>query len=177
MEKTSYDTGVVYAANREGSVQMDQEHSRTRVTRRRLVRLGWFTAGLVVLGGQLGLLLKLFFTPTTSEWPKGQIVVGPIERFSVGSGTHFRKSGFLLIRRSTGFLALSQECTHQRCNVNFLPERNMIYCPCHGAQFSLTGAVLSGPAPRPLDRFAVTIRDGQVHVDTSRTLPSGPSSD
>jgi hypothetical protein len=83
-----------------------------------LVRLGWFTAGLVVLGGQLGLLLKLFFSPTTSEWPKGQGVVGPIERLSVGRVTHFWKSGFLLIRRSTGFLALSQECTHQRCNVN-----------------------------------------------------------
>jgi len=173
---TSYDAGVVYAANREGSVRMDQKHLRTRVTRRCLVRLGWFTAGLVVLGGQLGLLLKLFFSPTTSERPKGQVVVGPIERFSVGRVTHFRKSGFLLNRLSTGFRALSQECTHPRCNVNNRPERNMIDCPCHGTQFSLTGAVLAGPAPRPLDRFAATIRDGQVHVNTSRPLPSGPSS-
>ena len=37
-----------------------------------------------------------------------------------------------------------------------------------------TGAVLAGPAPRPLDRFAITVQDGQIIVDTTQrfTAPS-----
>jgi Rieske Fe-S protein len=64
-------------------------------------------------------------------------------------------------------LALSDECTHQKCTVDYLPERHVIFCPCHGAQFSVTGAVLAGPAPRPLERFATALQDGRVIVDTA----------
>ena len=48
------------------------------------------------------------------------------------------------------------------------PERQVIFCPCHSA-LSTTGAVL-GPAPRPLDRFAITVQDGQIVVDTTQRL-------
>lgn len=160
----------------DGTNRGTQESSQASITRRRLIRLGWIAAALVIVGGQLWFLLKLFFTPTKSGGSKGQFVVGPVERFPVGSVRHFWKERFLLVRRPTGFLALSQECTHQTCNVDYLPERKVIFCPCHAAEFSLTGAVLAGPAPRPLDRFATTIRDGQVVVDTSRRLGSTPSS-
>ncbi len=150
--------------------QGDTSQSQERVTRRQLLRWGWLAAGLVVLGGQLWLLLKLFFTPEQAARRKGLIVVGPVERFAVGSVTHFWKEGFLLVRHPSGFLALSQRCTHQKCNVDYAPEYGIILCPCHGARFSLTGAVLAGPAPRPLDRYATMVRDGQVLVDTSRLL-------
>ena len=47
--------------------------------------------------------------------------------------------------------------THLKCTVDYLPERQVIFCPCHSAQFSTTGAVLAGPA-RVHDRFAVSCR-------------------
>jgi Rieske Fe-S protein len=125
-------------------------------------------AAIVVLGGQLGLLLKLFLTPKTPGQVGRQVVVGPVERFAVGSVTHFWKDRLLLVRHPTGVLALSHQCTQQRCTVDYLAERGVIFCPCHGAQFDLTGAVLTCPASRALDRFPTTIRDDQVIVDTSR---------
>lgn len=98
--------------------------------------------------------------------------MGPLEQFPVGSVTHFRKERFLLVREPTGVLALSNECTHQKCTVDYVPERQVIFCPCHGAQFSVTGAVLAGPAPRPLERFATTLQDGHVVVDTTQRSTS-----
>src|SRR5215470_3900718 len=139
-------------------------------TRRRLVRLGWITAIGVIVGGQLWLLLKLFFAPIAPGQGRGQFPVGPLEQFPVGSVTHVRQGRFLLVRQPTGVLALSDECTHQKCTVDYLPEGSVIFCPCHGAQFSATGAVLAGPAPRPLDRFATTLQDGQIIVDTTQRL-------
>ena len=46
------------------------------------------------------------------------------------------------IHHPTGVLALSDDCTHQKCTVDYLPERQLIFCPCHGAQFSTTGESL-----------------------------------
>jgi cytochrome b6-f complex iron-sulfur subunit len=139
--------------------------------RRMLIRLGWITAGLVFFGGQLFVVLKLFFSARPRDHFGEAVGVGPADRFPVGSVTHFWKQRFLLVRQPTGFLALSQQCTHNsNCNVDFLPERQVIHCPCHGAEFSLTGAVLAGPAPRPLDRFAASVHNGQVVVDISRRL-------
>jgi cytochrome b6-f complex iron-sulfur subunit len=147
-----------------------QPDVQATLTRRRFVRLGWITAGLVVVGGQLWVLLKLLFAPTTPGEGRGQFAVGPLDKFPIGSVQHFRKERFIFACHPTGVLALSNECTHQKCTVDYLPERQVIFCPCHGAQFSTTGAVLAGPAPRPLDRFVTTVQDGQVVVDTTQRL-------
>ena len=147
-----------------------QEDAGARLTRRRLVRLGWITSVLVVVGGQLWLLLKLFFAPTTPGEGRGQFNLGPLDTLPMGSVKHFRKERCIVVYHPTGVLALSDECTHLKCTVDYLPERQVIFCPCHSAQFSTTGAVLAGPAPRPLDRFAITVQDGQIVVDTTQRL-------
>ena len=147
-----------------------QEDTRARLTRRRLVRLGWITSVLVVVGGQLWLLLKLFFAPTPPGEGRGQFALGAINALPVGSVKHFRKERCIVAHHPTGVLALSDECTHQKCTVDYLPEHQVIFYPCHSAQFSTTGAVLAGPAPRPLDRFAITVQDGQIVVDTTQRL-------
>lgn len=144
------------------------DHPQGALTRQRLLRLGWIGVVLAAVGGQLWLLLKLFFAPTTPGEGRGQFTLGPLEQFPVGSVTHFRKERFLLVRHQTGVLALSDECTHQKCTVDYAPERQVIFCPCHGAQFSTTGAVLAGPALRPLDRFVTALQDGDVVVDTTQ---------
>jgi cytochrome b6-f complex iron-sulfur subunit len=154
--------------------QGQQEDTTARLTRRRLVRLGWISALLVAVGGQLWLLLKLFWAPITPGEGRGQFAIGTVDALPVGSTKHFRRERCIVAHHPTGMLALSDECTHQKCTVDYLPERQVIFCPCHGAQFSTTGAVLAGPAPRPLDRFAITVQDGQIVVDTTQrfTAPS-----
>jgi nitrite reductase/ring-hydroxylating ferredoxin subunit len=155
--------------------QGQQEDTRAGLTRRRLVHLGWISAILVAVGGQLWLLLKLFFAPITPGEGRGQFAIGTLDKFPVGSVKHFRKERCIVAHHPTGVLALSDECTHLKCTVDFLPERQVIFCPCHSAQFSTTGAVLAGPAPRPLERFVTMVRDGQVLVDTTQRLGTAPS--
>ncbi|HYU67099.1 MAG TPA: Rieske (2Fe-2S) protein [Jatrophihabitantaceae bacterium] len=60
-----------------------------------------------------------------------------------------------------GFSAV---CTHQGCTVGSVAN-DVITCPCHGSHFNAqTGAVISGPAPRPLPAIAVVVRDGAVYT-------------
>jgi Rieske Fe-S protein len=67
------------------------------------------------------------------------------------------------------YSALTLQCTHQGCTVN--PGAVNLVCPCHGSTFDRRGAVLRGPAERPLPRFRVSRDDGGVlAIHLSETL-------
>jgi glycine/D-amino acid oxidase-like deaminating enzyme/nitrite reductase/ring-hydroxylating ferredoxin subunit len=47
--------------------------------------------------------------------------------------------------------AVSARCTHLGCLVAFNAAETTWECPCHGSRFDVDGAVLQGPAVRPLE--------------------------
>jgi Rieske Fe-S protein len=69
--------------------------------------------------------------------------------------------------------ALSARCTHLGCPVRYGFEARRFICPCHAAVFDERGAPVSGPAPRPLDTFAVRVRGGQIYLGRRRRRRSG----
>jgi cytochrome b6-f complex iron-sulfur subunit len=77
-----------------------------------------------------------------------------------------------------GFVALWWKCPHLGCTVPWKPEdptmdslapKGRFNCPCHGSIYDRYGNIIQGPAPRPMDVFPVTIRDGKVYIDTNPT--------
>jgi glycine/D-amino acid oxidase-like deaminating enzyme/nitrite reductase/ring-hydroxylating ferredoxin subunit len=48
--------------------------------------------------------------------------------------------------------AVSVRCTHLGCLLRFNAAERSWDCPCHGSRFDVDGAVLEGPAVRPLER-------------------------
>lgn len=62
-------------------------------------------------------------------------------------------------RDTGGVYAMTLTCSHQGCNmasdgsVSF----SGVYCSCHGSKFTNNGGVVSGPAPDPLQHFAVEL--------------------
>jgi Rieske Fe-S protein len=69
----------------------------------------------------------------------------------------------LLMTQSGGKLtALDSTCTHQGCTV--APDGSQLTCPCHGSEYSLTGAVKQGPATIALHTVAVKVVSGQVQL-------------
>lgn len=61
-------------------------------------------------------------------------------------------------------IAFSPTCTHLGCAYHWDPPTNNFVCPCHTSAFSIDGKVLAGPAPRPLDRYAVKVAGNKLQI-------------
>src|SRR5256714_2460447 len=64
------------------------------------------------------------------------------------------------------WIALYQRCVHLGCTVPFRDDCVSFKCPCHGSHYNVDGEYLDGPAPRSLDRFALSFQGEDVVIDT-----------
>jgi 3-phenylpropionate/trans-cinnamate dioxygenase ferredoxin subunit len=78
----------------------------------------------------------------------------------------------VLVRQDGQVFALRDECTHAELALSDGEVTGKgIECFLHGSCFDLrTGKPFSPPATEPVDVFAVTVVDGDVHVDASRPI-------
>ncbi len=83
-------------------------------------------------------------------------------------------AGGVLEGMEEGVVALYQKCVHLGCRVPWCASAQWFECPCHGSRYSRVGEKKGGPAPRGLDRFAVSVENGNVFVDTGKVI-QGPA--
>jgi 3-phenylpropionate/trans-cinnamate dioxygenase ferredoxin subunit len=78
----------------------------------------------------------------------------------------------VLVREGDTVHALRDECSHAELPLSDGEvTRKGIECFLHGSCFDLrTGAPSSLPATEPVDVYAVSVVDGDVHVDVSRPI-------
>lgn len=75
---------------------------------------------------------------------------------TVGAALVAYSGQIVVIHAASGFLAISNTCTHQGCTVNYDTASKEFVCPCHGGVYNQTGAVVSGPPPAALTTYTVT---------------------
>src|SRR5690348_12964827 len=132
------------------------------------IAVGWTTmvasVGLMVLG-----TLRFLFPNVLSE-PPSRIKVGFPDDYEEGKVVdRFKDKHAWIVRNGGVIYALSTTCTHLGCTPNWLEREQKFKCPCHGSGFYITGVNFEGPAPRPLERWAIAIgEDGQIVVDMGR---------
>ena len=135
-----------------------------------------FTA-LSMTGGLFGLGLARYMFPNVLAEPPSRFKVGFREGFPSGKvETKFvAQYGVWVVNSDVGgaqqIYALKTVCTHLGCTPNWLEAEQKFKCPCHGSGFYKDGVNFEGPAPRPLERYAIKVADdGQLEVDKSRTF-------
>ncbi len=136
--------------------------------------VGWaaFTAGCL----QFTAMLARFMFPNVLAEPPSTIKVGLPSNFEPEEvNERFKAEWGFWIVRSTRYngqdivYALQSVCTHLGCPPNWLGGEQKFKCPCHGSGFYISGVNFEGPAPRPLERFKVSLSDdGQMVVDKSQ---------
>ncbi|MGB5656078.1 MAG: Rieske 2Fe-2S domain-containing protein, partial [Acidimicrobiia bacterium] len=75
-----------------------------------------------------------------------------------------------------GVMALWQRCVHLGCRVpECLPSQGF-ECPCHGSRYNIHGEYNTGPAPRNMDRFALSVTDADDLIIETGTVVQTPRS-
>ena len=130
--------------------------------------VAWVTFTLSMIGMLLGTIRFLF--PNVLSEPPSKFKVGDPRQFEEGKvDERFKDKGAWIVRNNGEIYALSTTCTHLGCTPNWLEREQKFKCPCHGSGFKISGVNFEGPAPRPLERWAVEIADdGQLVVDKSK---------
>jgi cytochrome b6-f complex iron-sulfur subunit len=106
----------------------------------------------------------------------------------MAAGTQFSLSGsdltnqlesetFVKDKDGSFWIALYQRCVHLGCTVPFRDDCDSFKCPCHGSHYNVDGEYLDGPAPRSLDRFAMSFSGEDVVVSTGTLNMSVPHPD
>lgn len=77
------------------------------------------------------------------------------------------KSTAWVVRESDDHVvAFTPQCTHLGCAYHWDEQAHNFLCPCHTSIFSIDGKVISGPAPRPLDRYVTKIEQGKILISS-----------
>ena len=104
---------------------------------------------------------RYLIPPAAAEPATNSVIAGKVTEFKANSGAvvKFGTKPALVVRTPDGdFRAFSAVCTHLECTVQYKTDTSQIWCACHNGLYDLTGNVISGPPPRPLERFTVHLR-------------------
>jgi menaquinol-cytochrome c reductase iron-sulfur subunit len=66
---------------------------------------------------------------------------------------------------SSEVTVFSPICPHLGCHYGWHADGSEFICPCHGSVYSITGKVLGGPAPRPLDTLPWKLEGNVLTVE------------
>jgi menaquinol-cytochrome c reductase iron-sulfur subunit len=164
-----------------GSAGLTEEPTPV-ANRRRFLK--WLTAlgglGAAVLAG--GPALASFLSPAFRRKPaRTWVSLGDVGRFepevptqvdfaqTVGDAwveTRTVRTVWVYTDDGSRFNVYDARCTHLGCTYAWVKENGVFQCPCHYGRFDpRTGAVVSGPPPRPLIRLETKIEADVLYTE------------
>ena len=151
---------------------------------KQLGRRNFMKVAIAGIGGLIGAALGLpaipyIMGPALQKESDDWIQLGSINKVEINIPTLFKKkieiqtgwidteeeiSVYVLTSNGQDYVVMSNVCTHLACRVRWIPEKDNFFCPCHNGVFAKDGTVVSGPPPRPLDRFESKVEDGVIFI-------------
>jgi Rieske Fe-S protein len=156
---------------------MDEEKELSR--RGFLSLVTWAIGGLISLGMGIPAVAYIIGPAIQGQQTQNWIRLGSSGKVELGIPTLFkvkveRKTGWIqneeelsvyaITEDGRDFVAMSNICTHLGCRVRWVADQGEFFCPCHDGVYDKTGKVVSGPPPRPLDRFEVKVENNDLFI-------------
>jgi menaquinol-cytochrome c reductase iron-sulfur subunit len=124
----------------------------------------------------IGTLIGPSFRLKKPKWAK----VGDITSLTVGEPANLKfpfktedaylretiiHNVWVIKHSSSEITVFSPICTHLGCHYDWHADGNEFVCPCHGSVYAMTGKVVGGPAPRPLDALTWKLESDVLFVE------------
>ena len=137
---------------------------------RRLINLLLASGVLASIASFIYPAIRYILPPPVAESTSRFVVAAKADELKRNHGKIFKfgSKPALLVRTVDGeYLAFSAVCTHLNCTVQYREDLRQIWCACHNGLYDLEGRNVSGPPPRPLEKFEVHVQGEDVVVTRS----------
>ncbi len=157
---------------------MDEQ--QPQISRRRFHAIAiWAIGGFISAGMAIPAIAYIIGPALQSTKEQEWIRLGSTSKVELGIPTLFKAtveqqtgwitneqelSVYVLTDNGRDYVAMSNICTHLGCRVRWVTGRNQFFCPCHNGVFDKEGLVVSGPPPRPLNRYEVKVEGDQLLI-------------
>jgi menaquinol-cytochrome c reductase iron-sulfur subunit len=151
---------------------------------RKFNRREFMKATIYAIGGLIGVTVgvpavEYIVGPVLTKTAQNWIRLGVIGKIEPNTPTLFKTtiqnqtgwintqeefSVYVLTEDGQTYTAMSNVCTHLGCRVRWITDQSKFACPCHNGVFAKDGGVVSGPPPRPLDRFQTKVENGALFI-------------
>jgi Rieske Fe-S protein len=154
--------------------------TRHLVSRREFMEIAtWMIGGMISLVLGIPAIAYIVAPAWKREEIQDWIGLGSSSKVELGTPTLFsagierhtgwikeleKLSVYVLTENGHDYIAMSNICTHLGCRVRWIADSEQFFCPCHNGIFDKDGKVISGPPPRPLDRYPIKVEDGQIFI-------------
>ncbi|MCF7823156.1 MAG: Rieske 2Fe-2S domain-containing protein [Candidatus Marinimicrobia bacterium] len=119
------------------------------------------------LGSMIYPVIRFLIPPKQPDLNVSSLDAGMADAFKRNTAKilRFGRKPVILVRKKGGeFKALSATCTHLDCTVQYKDDTEQIWCACHNGLYDLEGRNISGPPPKPLTPFNVTVKENKIFV-------------
>jgi len=76
--------------------------------------------------------------------------------------TSEKSTAWVVKKSADEIIAFAPQCPHLGCAYHWVAKKGEFLCPCHASTFSIEGQVLTGPAPRALDRLELKVEGDKL---------------
>lgn len=147
--------------------------------RREFLHISIGGLGILIGASLFAPSLIYFLSPAWKKKEEEWVFLGDVGKIEIGKPSKVEfvvrhKDGWMTIEENKSawvfpknpkeVVVFDPHCTHLGCPYRFDEGRGEFLCPCHNAVFDMEGNVLSGPPPRPLDRYETKIEAGKLWV-------------
>jgi len=159
---------------------MEDVQSVTETTSRRRFFVGAIYGIWAAISAALSIpaIVYLFFPPKArkaEEWVQigdtGRLTPNvPVEmtfrknRVDGWKVTSEKSTAWVVKDEASRIVAFGPQCTHLGCAYHWDDRKSQFLCPCHNSLFAVDGHVISGPAPRPLDRYELKVEGTKLSI-------------
>jgi len=114
----------------------------------------------------------VFIKPRATYGQPAKFAIGKPDDFPAGARISLDTRRVCVVREGDKIAAISTTCTHLGCIVSVA--ETGFACPCHGSHYDQDGNVTSGPAPKALAWYQVTLApNGDLYVDKDNEVEAG----
>lgn len=138
------------------------------IDRRDFIRAASLTVVTVSCSGMLASLISsctnVKYVQSANEGSRLKIALAELanQSFVVVKSERLPAPVYLAKNEDKQYNAVLMQCTHKQCELT--PTGNFMTCPCHGSEFSASGAVLKSPAVNALKNYPLSFDEQFVYI-------------